>query len=127
MATFEKFGNNAYGITNEDGKMITMDYIRRYIHCWCRVSNGFVHERKANIAHFMSPENLEAHRGMTGSRVGHDAALSTRWDVETDAKGRVVRILEVRPIRTNSADDRRIVAERIEKIRKLLEKKVAVK
>jgi hypothetical protein len=79
-AKFEKFGLNRFGIVNSDGEVVSEDYLRRYIHCWCRVSDGFTHNRKANIEYFMSDEFLAAHPGATASQIGKFASLSDRWN-----------------------------------------------
>ena len=77
----EKFGKNRFGILNSKGEEVSEDYLRRYIHCWCRVSDGFVHNRKANIAYFMSDEFLAQHSGKTASQVGKAASIDPRWKV----------------------------------------------
>ena len=74
-------GNN-YGITNSKGQVVTAEYLARYIHCWCRASNGFRHNRKENIAFFTSAEFLSTCAGLTASQVGHKAALSPRWNAK---------------------------------------------
>ena len=78
---FEKFGTNKFGIVNSDGKSVSHDYIRRYIHCWCRVSDGFTLNRKSNIEFFMTDEFLSAHPGKTASQIGQIASKSDRWGV----------------------------------------------
>jgi hypothetical protein len=96
MSTFNKFASesvtgNTYGIVNDDGQIVTLDYLRRYIHCWCRVSDGFTTNRKANIAYFMSAEFLSAHKGMTASQIGHAASLDARWDRHVDPSAKPTR------------------------------------
>lgn len=77
-----KFGVNRYGIANAAGQQVSEDYLRRYIHCWCRISNGFTHNRSENIAYFMSDEFLAQHKGKTASQIGKIASQSPRWNPE---------------------------------------------
>jgi hypothetical protein len=77
-----KFGVNRYGVVNAAGQQVSEEYLRRYIHCWCRVSNGFTHNRAANIAYFMSDEFLSQHTGKTASQIGKAASLSPLWKPE---------------------------------------------
>ena len=81
-ANLSKFGSNRFAISNGSGQVVSEDYLRRYIHCWCRASNGFTHNRSANIAYFMSDEFLSQHKGKTASQIGKAASLSPRWNPE---------------------------------------------
>lgn len=92
MSSLIKFENevggvgNEFGIVNSAGQVVTRDYLRRYIHCWCRVSDGFVYNRKQNIEYFMSNEFLAKHRGKTASQVGKAASMSDRWNEPVEKK-----------------------------------------
>ena len=77
-----KFGTNRFGITNGSGQVVSEEYLRRYVHCWCRTSNGFTHNRSENIAYFMSDEFLALHPGKTASQIGKIASQSPRWNPE---------------------------------------------
>lgn len=79
MTALTKFAANPYSIRNSTGDLVSMDYLRRYIHCWCRVSDGFIHNRKANIEYFMSPAFLTPLKGKTASEIGKIASLDPRW------------------------------------------------
>lgn len=72
---------NKFDIRNSDGELVSMDYLRRYIHCWCRVSDGYTHNRKTNIEYFMSDTFLAQHRGKTASQVGKAASIDARWNI----------------------------------------------
>jgi hypothetical protein len=84
----EKFGSNRFGITNSRGEVVSEDYLRRYIHCWCRAEHGFTHNRKENIAYFMSDEFLSQHPGKTASQIGKIASQSERWNAPAKAKAK---------------------------------------
>jgi len=81
-----KFGQNRFNIVNSNGQVVSEDYLRRYIHCWCRTSNGFTYNRKANIAYFMSDAFLSQHVGKTASQIGKIASKSERWTAPVAAK-----------------------------------------
>ena len=77
--SFEKFGNNRFGICNSKGEIVSEDYLRKYIHCCCRVSAGYTLDRKSNIEYFMSDEFLSANSGKTACQIGIIASKSERW------------------------------------------------
>ena len=79
MATLQKFGFNEFGIKNASGVEVTGSYLRRYIHCWCRKSDGFTYHRKENIEFFCSAAFINAHPGCTASQLGKIAHDSPRW------------------------------------------------
>jgi hypothetical protein len=79
MSALVKFSSNPFGVVNSDGVEVSEDYLRRYIHCWCRVSDGFTFNRKANIAYFCSAKFIKAHPGKTASQLGKIASTSKRW------------------------------------------------
>jgi hypothetical protein len=71
---------NEYGITNDRGQVVTTQYLARYIQCWCRTGDGYIDDRKANFAYFMSHAFLSAHATLTASQVGKAAASDPRWN-----------------------------------------------
>lgn len=81
MSALVMFGNNLYKITNNEGKQLTLAYIRRYIHCTCRIADGFDHpNRKQIIEDYMSVEFLKTMVGRTAAAVATECLLDPRWD-----------------------------------------------
>jgi hypothetical protein len=81
MKTFSKFGVNRFGIVNSKGEVVSEDYLRRYIHCWCRKDDPMynVPNRGQIIDHFMSDEFLSKHLGKTASQIGKIASIDPIW------------------------------------------------
>lgn len=84
--SFQKFAADAddkkanrYNIRNTRGELVTMEYLNRYVQCWCRIGDGFNNDRKANFVYFSSHEFLKQHVGETASAVGRAAAADLRW------------------------------------------------
>jgi hypothetical protein len=79
-----KFGQNPFGVCNSHAIEVTPEYLSRYVQCWCRKADGFVYNRKANIAYFTSPEFVNAHPGLTASQLGKVASLDARWNAPVE-------------------------------------------
>jgi len=78
---------NKFGICNSRGELVTNSYLSRYVQCWCRKEHGYVKDRKANFAYFMSDQFLATMVGKTASQVGKAASLDARWDLHKPATG----------------------------------------
>jgi hypothetical protein len=78
---------NKFGILNSRGELVTNAYLSRYVQCWCRKEHGYVKDRKANFAYFMSDQFLATMVGKTASQVGKAASLDARWDLHKPATG----------------------------------------
>jgi hypothetical protein len=80
----DKTPGNKWGIMNSTDEVVTVEYLRRYIHCWNRIQDGFVHDRKHNIAYFLSDAFLLTCGGLTASQVGQKARFSPLWKRPVD-------------------------------------------
>jgi hypothetical protein len=77
----ESVAGNKFGIVNSRGEVVTMEYLRRYLHCWCRVADGFVSTKRHEIIeHYMSDAVLTRCKGMTASQIGKACSLDPRWN-----------------------------------------------
>ena len=72
------FGYNEFGIYGKGGELITLTYVRAYIHCNCRIADGYDQpDRDKIIQDYMN--NLESFRGMSGNEIGKKCSLDKRW------------------------------------------------
>lgn len=89
---------NKWGIVNGRGEVVTTAYLKAYVECSCRIPDGYVKDRVANMQYLMSDAFMSACKAdkLTAAQVGKRASVDPRWGLAKKV-GKVPTVTVVNP------------------------------